>query len=213
MKNNLYVHYGCGKKAPIQWLNFDASPSLRLQRLPLLGFLLKPYFQHQFPAHVYYGNIVKGLPLAPGSCKGIYASHILEHLSLADAQTALKNTFELLAPNGIFRCVVPDLEQSARKYVTALENKDEKANYQFLGHDTELGLRQQPNSLIERLSSNFGHTAHLWMWDQYALAKALREAGFREVRRCKFGDCIDPLFSEVEEEKRFEYSIAFEAKK
>ncbi|MCI5142460.1 MAG: methyltransferase type 11, partial [Candidatus Electrothrix sp. ATG1] len=30
-----FIHYGCGLSAPESWLNFDASPTLRLQRIPL----------------------------------------------------------------------------------------------------------------------------------------------------------------------------------
>ena len=38
--NSPYVQYGCGLSAPHEWLNFDASPILRLQKLPLLGQLV-----------------------------------------------------------------------------------------------------------------------------------------------------------------------------
>ena len=34
-----YVQYGCGFSAPEQWLNFDASPTLRFERLPIIGSL------------------------------------------------------------------------------------------------------------------------------------------------------------------------------
>lgn len=33
----LYVQFGCGLCAPPGWLNFDASPTPRFERLPLLG--------------------------------------------------------------------------------------------------------------------------------------------------------------------------------
>src|SRR5882724_7131927 len=32
-----YVHYGCLFCAPESWLNFDASPTLRFERIPILG--------------------------------------------------------------------------------------------------------------------------------------------------------------------------------
>jgi SAM-dependent methyltransferase len=168
MTDNLYVQYGCGRVAPKGWLNYDASPSLKIQRTPLLGSVFKSLLPFQFDKQVRFGDIVKGLPLEPNSCAGIYASHILEHLALEDFRQALKNTYTLLKPNGIFRCVLPDLEQSARKYVASLDAKDGKASVKFLGHDTALGLTSRPKNVFQFIKSNYGNAAHLWMWDQYS---------------------------------------------
>ena len=33
-QDDIYVQYGCGINAPQSWINFDASPNLRLERLP-----------------------------------------------------------------------------------------------------------------------------------------------------------------------------------
>ena len=70
-----------------------------------------------FPANVEYGDIVKGLPVPTGSCRGIYSSHVLEHLALNDLRKALRETHRLLAEGGTFRLVVPDLEHEARTYL------------------------------------------------------------------------------------------------
>jgi hypothetical protein len=37
----LYVQYGAGNEAVQGWLNFDASPTLRIQKMPLIGRLLR----------------------------------------------------------------------------------------------------------------------------------------------------------------------------
>jgi hypothetical protein len=34
-----YVQYGCGWSAPRGWRNFDASLTLRFERLPIIGLL------------------------------------------------------------------------------------------------------------------------------------------------------------------------------
>jgi len=126
----LHVQYGCGLSCPAGWLNFDASPTLRLQRLPAIGRLFGDAVR--FPDGVRYGDIVKGLPLADGSVDGIYASHVLEHLALADCAIALRNTFRLLKPGGLFRLVVPDLECRARQYLSRLEDGKPQANSWFM---------------------------------------------------------------------------------
>jgi hypothetical protein len=35
-----FTQFGCGLCAPPTWLNFDASPAMRLQRLPAIGNLV-----------------------------------------------------------------------------------------------------------------------------------------------------------------------------
>ena len=37
----IYVQYGCGLAAPKEWMNFDGSPTLRVQQIPIIGALLK----------------------------------------------------------------------------------------------------------------------------------------------------------------------------
>src|SRR5437016_6228704 len=123
----LYVQYGCGLCAPAGWVNFDVSPTLRLQKIPLLGRFVT-HGGPTFPKNVRYGDIVRGLPVAPGSCAVIYCSHVLEHLSLADFRTALRRTYEYLHPGGVFRFVLPDLEKLARDYV---DSSDARASITF----------------------------------------------------------------------------------
>lgn len=93
--NNKYVQYGCGWSAPKKWRNFDASPTLRFERTPIIG---KLYTRNnsRFPENIEFGDIVSGLPIPNNSCKGVYCSHILEHLSLEDFRLALKNTVVIL---------------------------------------------------------------------------------------------------------------------
>ena len=57
---SLYVHYGCHHCAPVEWLNFDASPTLRLERLPVIGRLVRKN-AGRFPSNILYGDIVSGL--------------------------------------------------------------------------------------------------------------------------------------------------------
>jgi hypothetical protein len=103
--------------APKGWRNFDASPTLRLQRFPLIGGLFRRDPNPAFPANVEYGDIVQGLPIPDNSCTGLYCSHVLEHLSLSDFRLALRNSHRLLFDGGIFRFVVPDLEFSVNSYL------------------------------------------------------------------------------------------------
>ncbi|MFM8732259.1 MAG: methyltransferase, partial [Phycisphaerales bacterium] len=83
------VQFGCGLCAPERWTNFDSSATVRLQRLPLLGRFLQPTGV-RFPDNIRLGDIVAGLPVVPDSCRAVYCSHVLEHLTYPEVETALR---------------------------------------------------------------------------------------------------------------------------
>jgi hypothetical protein len=207
----MYVQYGCGWTAPETWTNFDSSPTLRWERIPLIGRLYTKNAQ-RFPPNVLYGDIVKGLPISECSCSGVYASHVLEHLALNEFHVALDNTYKILGDGGIFRLVVPDLECAARHYLKKLESADASASSSFL-EETSLGEKKLRRDLIGLLYSWLQTSRHLWMWDEVSLAAALQQHGFTRIRRCAFGDCSDPTFAAVEYAGRFERAVAIEARK
>lgn len=213
MNKPLYVQYGCGFSNPEQWENFDSSPTLRLQKMPILGSLLKRKLNVVFPKNVKYGDIVKGLPVKDGSYDGVYCSHVLEHLSLADFRTALANSHKLLKKGGKFRCVVPDLEGAARQYISDLEGDKETPGIDFMGKNTLVGTEHRPRGMKAILNSSFGNARHLWMWDHKSLMSELKKAGFINIRPCKFNDSDDQMFKHVEEESRFKNAVAIECEK
>jgi len=193
-----YVHYGCGVQAPTTWQNFDASPTLVFERLPLIGRL---YTRNavRFPKHVRYGDITRGLPIAPETCAGIYASHVLEHLSLHEFRLALKNTYTLLMPGGVFQLVVPDIEQLVRRYLES----DAPTAAHTLMNDTVMGWHTRPHGLMGLITLWMGHSHHLWMWDFKALLQELSQVGFGEIQRINFGDFEDPMFEQVQHPFQF----------
>jgi predicted SAM-dependent methyltransferase len=206
LPDHRYLHYGCGWCAPDGWLNFDASPTLRIERLPIIGKLCQRNAR-RFPANVRYGNIVRGLPVATASCEAIYCSHVLEHLALEEFEKAVENTFVYLRPGGTFRLVVPDLEQLARNY---LSNSETLAAARFMEH-AHLGARRRARGLSGFLVEWLGNSSHRWMWDEKALRYKLNEHGFSRTRRAAFNDSENKRFMEVEEKARFDECLAIEA--
>lgn len=203
-----HVQYGCGWSAPEGWRNFDSSPTLRFERIPLIGRLYTRN-SRRFPDNVEYGDIVKGLPVAERSSDGAYCSHVLEHLSLADFRTALVNTYEILRPGGVFRLVVPDLEHMVRRYI---DNPSESAAHALM-MDTGLGWERRERGFREFCVSWLGNSRHLWMWDFKNIAAELRHAGFAGIRRADFGDCPDAAFAEVEDRGRWENCLGVECRR
>ena len=210
MTDRKYLEYGCGwaGPAPEGWRSFDASPTLRLERLPLIGRFVRKN-RRRFPANVEFGDIVRGLPVAEASFDGVYCSHVLEHLALADFRTALNNTFRLLKPGGVFRLVVPDLAFLAHRYVN---DPSPDAAHKFM-EATNLGSRRRERGAVGFAVAWFGHSRHLWMWDFEAMREELRRAGFTELRKARIGDAEDPAFREVEDEGRWENCLGMECKR
>lgn len=210
--NKQYVNYGCSLSAPIEWINFDVSPTLRIQRTPILGRILKKKLNIIFPDNVLYGDIIKGLPIEDNSCDGLYCSHTLEHLSLKDFRKAIINSYKVLKYGGIFRCVVPNLEYEVRSYLNELDNGNKMASIKFL-NNTMLGVKERPRGMFGLITTFLGNSNHLWMWDHSSLVEELKNVGFSNIRICKLNDCEDPMFQFVEEIGRFENAVAIESRK
>lgn len=208
-----YIHYGCGLCAPQGWRNFDASPTLWLQRLPFFGRVFRgEFFGRQFPAfpqNVEYGDIVRGLPIAPDSSAAVYCSHVLEHLALVGFRVALTNTYLYLKSGGVFRFVLPDLEKLASDYLVS-DAMD--ASVTFM-EQTHLGKKKRPSNLVEFVGDWLGHSEHLWMWDFNSVILELEKVGFRHIRRAESGDSDHTCFSSVENPQRWEGCLGVECVK
>lgn len=213
---SVYVQYGAGWSAPDGWINFDASPTLRIERLPLVGRSLGRLARNPepFPNNTRYGDIIKGLPIADGSVDGLYASHVLEHLTLADMRRALANSYRMLKPGGVFRLIVPDLRARAAAYLQS--DNDPEAAYTFM-RLSHLGQEGTRSTGLGRIRQMLGNSSHLWMYDYPSMARELESVGFVEIRQARFGDAADRMFDRVEDEHRFiddgMVELAIEAKR
>lgn len=209
-----YVQYGSGNEATRGWLDFDASPTLRIQKIPIIGMLCRPILNCRFDDDIQYGDIVRGLPVSQESVDGVFCSHVLEHLSLEDFHKALDNTFKVLKGGGVFRAIVPDLEMYVRDYVNALSSEPAgqgSAAVEFCRR-TGLGMVKRKPGLIGRLSEIYG-SHHRWMWDRYSLSQALHEHGFVDVRPFVKGKCDDEMFLRPERDQQFSRGIGIECRK
>lgn len=207
------VQYGCGKCAPENWINFDISPTLRLEKIPLIGKLFVRKEWGAYPKNVKVGDILKGLPnIKENSCEAVFCSHVLEHLHFYDLQTALKNTHKILKNGGTFRCVVPDMEFFVNHYIENKKKADKTACHRLvLG--TLMAYDSPPKSFSQKISKIFGNSKHLWNYDFDSLALELEKAGFKDIRRAEFNDSNNKDFMTVEDYDRFHLSLAIECKK
>jgi SAM-dependent methyltransferase len=197
-----YIQFGCGLSCPEGWANFDSSPRLRIERLPIVGHILRASGNALFPKNVMFGDIVLGLPVAKQSARGAFCSHVLEHIDRSSVSRALENTFRVLQPGGVFRLVVPDLDWRANEFVKAHQTGDSEAADLFMRR-CYLGQSSPRHGIVEMARQAYGNSEHRWMYDEAAMISLLANAGFVEIRRCRFGDAEDPAFASVEELGRF----------
>lgn len=206
----LCVQYGCGLVAPSGWLSFDASPSLWLQRLPVVGGLVASVLPiTRYPKQAAYGDVTRRLPVRDESAACVYCSHLLEHLTRFDCRKALAETFRILRPGGIFRMVLPDLALLVKRFN---ESEDIGRAHVFM-RDSLLGTESRPRGLRRVLPAMFTHGDHQWMWEQRSLTKELHDSGFENIRRATIGDSGIAAFEPVEDERRWTDSLGMQCNK
>ncbi len=110
------LNLGCGDRFHSDWTNLDF-----ISRDP------------RVIAH----DLSKGIPFLDQSFDFVYHSHVLEHFDREEGEALLRECFRVLAPNGIIRAAVPDLEQIAREYLAGLDavqrgEKEREADYDWM---------------------------------------------------------------------------------
>jgi predicted SAM-dependent methyltransferase len=207
-QSQIYLQYGAGYAGPTSWVNYDAHPMIILEKIPFVKSIVKKRGKFAFAKNIKYGNIVKGFKAYENRCEAVYCSHVLEHLTFEEFQIAIQNTHKLLKKGGIFRLVMPDLEDMCKQY---LEHKnDPNRAINFVRNS---GLGYEKKGLRHRVKQMVMYSSHLWLWDYQSTEKILKEIGFKTVRRCEYHDSKLKAFEEVENIDRFRNAIAIEAVK
>ena len=91
-----YLNLGCGRRYHSAWTNLD----LESDDLEVISH-----------------DITQGIPFEKASFDAVYHSHVLEHLNPVEGRQLIQECYRVLAPGGVLRVVVPDLERIARLYL------------------------------------------------------------------------------------------------
>ena len=113
LKNNktIKLHLGCGTNYIDGWINIDNNSDNNINKLDFLWDLKEP------------------LPFDDNSVDFIYNEHFLEHLTVEQGQTSLRDFLRILKPNGVMRIAMPDLAEAVKLY---LDNDWKKNNIDVL---------------------------------------------------------------------------------
>jgi predicted SAM-dependent methyltransferase len=120
-----------------------------------------------------------GVPLPDRSVERIYSEHVIEHFTLEEGLTILRECHRLLTATGVLRLATPDLSGLIRLYGEARWRPEGNRHWPELGNvDTAVHL----------VNCAFHNWGHRYLYDFDELERRLREAGFARVRRCQIGE-------------------------
>jgi len=162
--HELKLHIGCGKGHLAGWVNIDVHPA------PLAL------------------NVLRGLPFANGSATHVFVSHLLEHLYYPrDVIPFLVEARRVLAPGGVIRVIVPDVEKCIAAY---LEND---RDFFSSRRETWPWWPADPTRLEDFLAyagagpePAFLFESHKYGYDFETLSRALSDAGFTNVMQSAY---------------------------
>ncbi|MCL1467695.1 class I SAM-dependent methyltransferase [Argonema galeatum] len=170
------LHIGCFDCVYPGWINTDITPHIFISKFPGLPFVLhrskvlsnQRYQQHQqgIFSKVEYLDVGKKFPWPNETFSCAYTSHMMEHLYRETALNCISEVFRVLKKGGIFRVVVPDLDEMIKSY-------DPQDPEFFLTGFFEAN---------EKLEKN----RHHWHYNEKLLRKILLNTGFQEVIRCNY---------------------------
>jgi predicted SAM-dependent methyltransferase/cephalosporin hydroxylase len=100
----MLLNLGCGAHFHTSWINLDIAPAT------------KEVIAHDLAS--------EPLPFDASTCCAVYHSHVLEHIPPAQVPGFIGECHRVLAPGGVLRIAVPDLEGIAREYLKQLDAGD-----------------------------------------------------------------------------------------
>jgi predicted SAM-dependent methyltransferase len=215
------INIGSGTTLPSGWINIDNSWHARICKIPalkstLLALRLLPahYRQIKWARNVCIHDITDNLPFGNSTVTVIYASHIVEHLFLDQAQQLFIEAYRVLKSGGIFRVIVPDLDALIRNYQERRQQNDDMAlaNQRFVKSLLMVEYHEQPIPFwIRWFRGHHDKNLHRWIYNEEQLKLMFKQAGFESVsRQACYESKIDHI-REIEQPDRLHEAICLEA--
>lgn len=129
------------------------------------------------------GNLVwdltKPLPLPEGQVRFVYTEHFIEHIPQDAARRLFGHARRVMAPGGVIRVSTPDLKALVDDYQAGRLVRMDHAEW-------------YPATLCRMVNEAMRWWGHTFVYDEAELTALLRETGFTDVRRVKWGESDSP---------------------
>ncbi len=158
------LHIGCGTLYKEGWINIDNNSDHNIQNLDINY------------------NLAHGIPFPDNSVDYIYHEHFIEHLSLDEGLSFLKECHRVLKKGATMRIACPDLDQLIQHYINNnWQQQDWVTKYQCEWIKTRC---QMINTCM-----NQEPWGHKYVYNREELKLRLTQSGFREsdIIEAKYG--------------------------
>ena len=136
-------------------------------------------------------DLSRPLPFPPNRFEGAYTEHCLEHFTLSELDSILRELHRILLPGGRLRVVVPSLETHLLLYQDAVRARTH-APAPPPSAEPAAGLnRVFYSGHSDMARSGWFHDGHHYMHDFSSLCACLEKAGFAGVQAVECGRSAD----------------------
>jgi predicted O-linked N-acetylglucosamine transferase (SPINDLY family)/predicted SAM-dependent methyltransferase/glycosyltransferase involved in cell wall biosynthesis len=180
MTEKYKIHVGCGKHHFNGWINLD--------------------IEADNPCADLVCDARQQLPFPDKSCSLVYNEHFLEHLTVEEGLSFLKECHRILEPGGTLRIAMPSLKYIIDKY-NSVDWQDQDwlqwKDYEFV------------KTRAEMINIAFRWWEHKWLYDEEELNRRLIEAGYVNIRPVGWRD--SDILDLRDRETREDSILIFEA--
>ena len=125
-----------------------------------------------------------------------FSEHMIEHVTHDAGAIVLGQAHRVLRPGGVLRIVTPDLS-----FLTDLHRQDgdwTEMQSQYV-REAFQNYNEVKDSNAAQIINNFVRNwGHQFIYDFISLKKALEDAGFSEVKRCRVGESDHEELRDIE---------------
>lgn len=148
------LHIGCGKIRLENWVNADVVPGAQL------------IIDIRWP-----------LPFPANYLERIYSEHVLEHVTYGTAIRFLREALRVLAPGGVIRIAMPDLDDLIEGY------SENWRRFEWVRWPEHAFIKTR----AQMINIAFRWWGHEHLYNREELVRALIEGGFTEFRFVDIG--------------------------
>jgi len=130
-------------------------------------------------------DVSRPFPIPDNSIDYIYSEHLIEHIPSNIGAHMLSECKRILKPDtGVFRVATPDLDV----FLGLLDDDLSEEQEQYIKWFVDLCLHDYtPYNGLEVVNHIFKGWGHQFIYNEKHMMASLREAGFKNIKRCKVG--------------------------